>query len=76
MQRTRCAIYLLCAKTSSATEGATSRGSQARSVWMSCWAPLVRDRKDSWGGERAAMMVCKHISQRIRLKIKLLYFKR
>lgn len=39
--------YLLCEKTSSATEGATSRGSQARSWWISCWAPRVRDRNDS-----------------------------
>lgn len=39
--------YLLCEKTSRATEGATSRGSQARSFWISCWAPLVKDRKDS-----------------------------
>ncbi len=41
-------VYLLCEKTSSATEGATSSGSKARSWWISCWAPRVRDRNDSW----------------------------
>lgn len=41
-------VYLLCEKTSSATEGATSRGSQIRSWWISCWAPRVRERNDSW----------------------------
>lgn len=40
-------IYLLWAKMSRATEGATSRGSQGRSLWISCWASRVRERRDS-----------------------------
>lgn len=48
LSSTQMPVYLLCEKASSATEGATSRGSQARSWWMSCWAPLVKERNDSW----------------------------
>ena len=48
-------LYLLCEKTSRATDGTTSRGSQARSFWISWWAPLVKDRKDS----------CRHTSDQL-----------
>ena len=51
-EREREGGYLLWEKTSRATEGATSRGSQGRSRWIICWTPRVRDLRDSWGADQ------------------------